>query len=290
LTLSTCALGEGWVGQGRVNRPNGDTSDQQPVVGVDRNGKPWVVWNTNATDTSLFYSTWNGTGWGWGRAVSANDSGVWGRLRPDLALDEQDRAWLVWDNGCWDNSSVIAGCHWEDSQWSEEQQVSPADSTDLYFAPKVSCGGGRVWCVWYGGPTDTSPYSIYASKWDGVAQVWQPETRVSPADGNEHWWCDVAVDSMGTPHVVWCTYPLYTVFYSYSDGQGWVVPVPVNDMTATASCTSRSPARVSERLTATSSTRTTTVLVGHHARWSLRTACTTSGTRTLRLTAVTMSG
>jgi hypothetical protein len=53
--------------------------------------------------------------------------------------------------------------------------------------------------------------------------------QVSPADGNHHWWCDVTVDTFGTPHVVWCTVPLYTVFYSYFDGQQWVAPIPVND-------------------------------------------------------------
>jgi hypothetical protein len=31
------------------------------------------------------------------------------------------------------------------------------------------------------------------------------------------------------PHVVWCTHPLYAVFYSRFDGHQWVVPTPVND-------------------------------------------------------------
>jgi hypothetical protein len=226
---AAAVFGSGWVGQGRVNHPNGDTVDQQPVIGLDRTGKPWVVWHTNSTDTSLFYSTWNGTGWEWSRAVSANDSGVWGRLRPDLAFDEQDRAWLVWDNGCWNNSSVIAGCYWDDSQWSAEQQVSPANSTDLCFAPKVGCGGGQVWCVWYSGPTDTTAYSVYASRWDSVAERWQPEMRVSPTNGNNNWWCDVAVDTQGKPHVVWTETEHLAIYYSFYDGTQWSPPLLVND-------------------------------------------------------------
>ncbi|HTW91603.1 MAG TPA: FlgD immunoglobulin-like domain containing protein [bacterium] len=249
LALSACALGSGWVGQGRVDGPNDGPADQQPVVGVDPTGRPWVVWNTNATDTSLLYSTWNGTSWGRGRAVSANDSGVWGQLLPDVAFDGQDRAWLVWNNGYENNSSVIAACHWDDSQWSAEQQVSPPDSdlTDVYFAPRVSCGGGQVWCVWYGGPSDALPYSVYASRWDSLKGRWGQETRVSPPDGNDHWWCDVAVDSLGTPHVVWCTHPLYTVFYSYFDGQRWVAPTPVNDTTQFTASPWASPRIVIDR-------------------------------------------
>jgi hypothetical protein len=247
LGLSTCAFGSGWVGQGRVNHPNGDVEDQQPVVAADGTGHPWVVWNTNATDKSLFYATWDGTSWGGGRAVSANDSGVWGRLRPDLAFDEQDRAWLGWHNAYQNDSRHIAACYWNDSQWSAEHQVSPPESTNQYFAPKVSCGGGQVWCVWYGGPSDVLPYSVYASHWDGLSCRWGPETRVSPRDGNDHWWCDVAVDSMGTPHVVWCAYPLYTVLYSYFDGQQWVAPIPVNDTTQVTASPWASPRIVMDR-------------------------------------------
>jgi hypothetical protein len=227
--LAAAAFGQGWVGQGRINRPNADTLDGDPTAAVDGEGCPWVVWITNYGDTTPLWSRWQGTDWAPQQGVSRNAPGVWGRFRPDLAFGSQSRFWLVWCNAYENHNSDIAVCYWDGAQWTPEQQVNQPDSTDLDFAPKVSCGGEQVWCVWYGGPADTTAYSVYASRWNPDIQAWENETQVSPADGLQHWWCDVAVDSLGTPHVVWCTYPLYTVFYSYFDGQQWTTPKPVND-------------------------------------------------------------
>jgi hypothetical protein len=55
--------------------------------------------------------------------------------------------------------------------------------------------------------------------------------RVSPLDGLQDWFCDVAVDAQGRPHVVWGEYPHYLVCYSYFDGIHWSAPVKLNDTT-----------------------------------------------------------
>jgi hypothetical protein len=250
LVLSTCAFGQDWVGQQMVNRPRGDTTSNQPAVATDQTGQPWVAWNSNPGDTTQFWTKWLGSQWQPQMGTSRNDTGVWTRCRPDLAFDQQGRAWLVWHNCHEPDGRDIAACYWNGSNWSAEQPVSPPDSysTDMYYAPKVSCGGGQVWCVWYGGPTNSMAYSVYASRWDSLKGSWGPEMLVSPPDGNEHWWCDVAVDSTGTPHVVWCTHPLYTVFYSYFDGRQWATPTPVNDTTQFTASPWASPRIVIDRL------------------------------------------
>jgi len=249
LALSACALGSGWVGQERVNRPDGDTADSDPTVIVDGAGCPWVVWDATPGDTTLWWTRWLGSAWAAQRGVCQNAPGVWASCGPDLAVDGQDRVWLVWQNAHENDNCNIAACYYDGSQWTVEQPVSPpdSDSTDVYFQPKVSCGGGQTWCVWYGGPSTSLPYSVYASRWDSLRGRWGPEMRVSPPDGNEHWWCDVAVDSSGTPHVVWCTHPLYTVFYSHFDGQAWVTPTPVNDTTQVTASPWASPRIVIDR-------------------------------------------
>ncbi|MBM3314222.1 hypothetical protein FJY71_00060 [candidate division WOR-3 bacterium] len=227
LTIAA-AFGQGWVGQGRVNRPNGDTLDGAPTAAADDGGQTWVAWIGRYGDTSLLWSRWCDTCWEPQRGVGRSAPGV-RCYRPDLAFSEQGRAWLVWDNAYENHNDDIAACYWDGSQWTPQQQVNRPDSTDLDFAPKVGCGGGQVWCVWYGGPTDMSPYSVYASRWNDDIGRWEPETQVSPSDSTYHWWCDVAVDSQGTPHVVWCNSDRRLICYSFYDGSGWVGPIPVND-------------------------------------------------------------
>ena len=229
--LAATAFGQGWAGQQLVNRPNRDGADDMPTVATDRTGRPWVVWATNYGDTTLLWTRWLGSEWEPQRGVSRDAPGIDSRPRPNLAFGEGDTAWLVWDNFYENNNHDIAACYWDGSQWTPEQLVNLFDSTDLDFVPRVACGGGQVWCVWFGGPTDMSPYSIYASRWSDYLGAWEPEMQVSPADGNHHWWCDVTVDAFGTPHVVWSTDPPYTVSYSYFDGQQWAAPIPVNDKT-----------------------------------------------------------
>jgi len=247
LALSTCVFGTGWDGQQMVNRPDADTAEGQPCIALDSAGCPWIVWDRNCTDTTMLYTRWQGNRWDEQSGAGANAPGVAVRLRPSICFDSRGRAWLAWHNVYSNDRRDIAACHWDDSLWTPEQHVSPPESTDLYFAPKVSCGGGQVWCVWYGGPSDGLPYSVFASRWDSLKGSWTPETRVSPPDSNHHWWCDVAVDSVGTPHVVWCTHPLYTVFYSYFDGQQWVEPIPVNDTTQVTASPWASPRIVIDR-------------------------------------------
>jgi hypothetical protein len=196
---------------------------------MDQSGTPWVAWNGYKGNSTLLFAIWNGNGWTAERGVGPNGPGVILRLRPSLAFDDRGVAWLAWDNANRNNTDDIGSSRWAETCWTPEIQVNLPDSTDLDFAPKVACGGGQVWCVWYGGPTSTSSYSVFASRWDSSAGAWEPETQVSPPDGNNHWWCDVAVDSEGTPHVVWTETEHVAIYYSFYNGLQWSGPFLVND-------------------------------------------------------------
>jgi hypothetical protein len=148
-----------------------------------------------------------------------------------ISFDRDGPTWVALYLQHADNSSDVACSRWADGAWGRVTQVNMPDSTDQDVDPTISCGGGQVWCVWYGGTSQTALQTVYASRWDSIAGVWGPEMQVSPPDGNSHWFCDVAVDANGTPHVVWIDYPLYIVYYSYYDGDQWVGPVAINDTT-----------------------------------------------------------
>ncbi len=228
---ATAAFGQGWVGQQMVSRPD-SWSDQAPCVAMDASGNPWVMWDRNSDETTLYYSRWLGDSWGIPVGVGRNAPGLRMRLNTSLAFDDEDHVWAVWCNAFENNMDDIGASVWADTSWSSEIQVNLPDSTELDFMPKVACGGGQVWCVWYGGPTDMSPYSVFASRWYDSAGFWYPEMQVSPPDGTYHWWCDLAVDANGTPHVVWCNSSRRLILYSYFDGAGWLGPTAVNDTVA----------------------------------------------------------
>jgi hypothetical protein len=229
LALVVCGFSQGWVGQQLVNRPNKDTCDLYPVMAFDAAGRPWVVWSKNLCDSTLVYSRWDGDRWTPQHGVGADAPGVDSRLRASLCFDASGRAWLTWTNLKLDNSLDVASCFWTDSGWSPEAQVNTPDADSFNAVSQIAYGGGQLWCVWSGGPNGSSNLSVFASRWDDATGAWGPEMQVSPPDGNLHWFTDLAVDSTGTPHVVWCTHPLYTVFYSHFDGHEWVSPIPVND-------------------------------------------------------------
>jgi hypothetical protein len=216
----------GWQGQRIVNRPD-SLSNLQPCIAMDSVGNPWAVWVGSHDDSSLVYTKWSGINWDNERVVGPNAPGVWLRLKPSIAFDNENTAWLVWHNAYENNNRDIASSHWEDTCWSPEMQVNIPDSTELDFAPKIAYGGGQIWCVWYGRPNDASPDKIYASRWTGTG--WTPDMVVSPPDGFDHWWCSIAVDNTGRPHVVWCEYPHYIVYYSFYNGSYWTNPVIIND-------------------------------------------------------------
>jgi hypothetical protein len=177
------------------------------------------------------YSTWLGDRWDEEHGVGPDRLGLDSRLQPSLCFDDLNRAWVTWTNLWPNNTYDIATSFWTGSDWSEELQVNRPDSEAYDLVSRIACGGGRLWCVWTGGPNISSELSILASGWTELAGRWGPEMQVSPPDGRLHWFNDIAVDQQGTPHVVWCTHPLYAVFYSYFDGSRWVGPFPVNDTT-----------------------------------------------------------
>jgi hypothetical protein len=225
-------IATGWQGQQRVCRP--DTfQDVLPHISMATSGHHWVTWDVcdsfNGSKAYWFACTqWNGTGWDEESYITPWDSMT--RLNNCLTLDDLDRPWVIWHNAPpGTHNSDIWFTRWNGTSWEPESQVNSFDSTELDFQPKIAIGGGEIWVVWYGGPTDVSPYTIYATRWNG--HDWEPDMQVSPSDSNQDWMPSIAVDSTGNPHVVWCEYPHYRIYYSKFNGQQWTTPVIVNDTT-----------------------------------------------------------
>jgi len=228
MVVSAASYGQGWTAQEQVSAPGPSRQNIQPTLLVDGDGIPWAVWHSLGRNRSLVLSRRIQGVWTSETIVSPHPPEVRAQLRPALTRGTDGQPWLVWSNAMTDNDNDVGFCRWTGTAWSDELLVNQPDSSELNFAPRVASGGGRAWCVWYGGPTDISPYAVYASEWDSTRDEWAAETQVSPPDGFHHWWCDVAVGADGTPHVVWIEVPHYRVLYSRWDGAGWTAPESVN--------------------------------------------------------------
>lgn len=220
------AAANAWLVPQMVNAAD-TTIDNVPTVAMDASQMPWAVWHGYGP-YSLAYTRWLGCAWDVERGVGPDAPGVVMRHRPSLAIAAGVGV-VVWCNAKYGNTDDIGCSFWADTCWGPEMQVNQPDSTDRDYAPKVACGGGETWCVWYGGPSNVSNYSVFASRWNPGLGEWDPETVVSPLDTCHHWWCDVAVDETGRPHVVWVEVPHYLALYSYWDGARWALPETIND-------------------------------------------------------------
>ena len=227
LVVST-GFGSGWLGPSKI--PQRGVMGGCPVIAVDHNGTPWVVFTAGlaSSDSSIVFARWLGTRWDTATSVGPNGEGVSQTGGPDMVIDDRDVLWAAWDDLLRNGANQIITRYWDGIRWSSG--FSLADSIHANQDPHLGSGGGRLWCVWYGGPSNQgSYYSIFARRWDGVVQSWGPRMQVSPSDGFSHWCGMPWVDSLGNPHVVWVEQPHGFIYYSHFDGSRWSTPLALND-------------------------------------------------------------
>ncbi|MEO0068063.1 MAG: hypothetical protein ABIK23_02885 [candidate division WOR-3 bacterium] len=230
LLLTNIAAGRGWVGQGRVHRSNGDSADISQFMAVDNSGYPWVCWmRSYQQDSTARWTRWLGDRWDEDQGMVPNPPSAAFVYPHSIVLTDSRYGWVGLGIQYEDNTTDMFSTRWNGSAWEPPIQINQPDSTEQDFGPAIAFGGSKLWSVWFGGPTPYPPlYKIYASRWNEELGQWEPEMEVSE-QGN--WFPDVAVDTLGRPHIVWCSVSKYAVYYSYFDGDSWSHPVIIHDTT-----------------------------------------------------------
>ncbi len=226
----TTVTDTGWTEQRMVNTPD-TTADQQPNIVIDNLNCPWVIWNTGIP-YDFTCTKWNGNNWDDEMGLfEDNQDEV--RFKPRLTFDDQNRPWVIHHKAYGPNMELrdIFFTFWNGDTWEPERQVNLYDSTEVDFSPRIDCNNSETWCVWYGGISPYDPYDIYVSKWS--QNGWEPETKISPPVGSNeyiHWFCDIAVDRYGHPHVVWGeSWFTGRIYYRTYNGSEWLPPVVINN-------------------------------------------------------------
>jgi hypothetical protein len=188
-------------------------SHSAPSIATDPGDNVHLAWVDTAnysgagTDYDIFYKRWNATTGTWlpTVVVSTIDSGQSGS--PDLVVDHQGSAHIVWsDTSNYNNSgsdSDIFYRVWNATvdAWTVPQLLS-SDSSDPSANPSIAVdSNGMVHMVW---AEIMAPwFNIYYRCWNATTSAWGAVTLVSTESQGHCYTPKIAVDSVGDAHVIW---------------------------------------------------------------------------------------
>ncbi|RKZ18932.1 hypothetical protein DRQ18_08055 [bacterium] len=203
-----------------VNISNTESLSTYPSMCIDRRGWLHVVWEEREGRHEVYYTFFTGDTWGIPVNIS-NDSNY--SVRPDVAVDTLNRVHVVWCD--WPPGRIL-WCYMEGGIWSSPVCISESIQADNE-GPELVVNplDNTVHCVWHG--ISGTESVIWYSFWDG--ESWSIPENISSLDGYGAW-ADIAVDSLGSLHVVWMDYGTEDIFYSCRDGTTWSSPVNISNL------------------------------------------------------------
>jgi len=171
--------------------------DDWPSAAADRRGNLWVamVSYSGLQDEIRIRRHGEGRWTGFLRVPEVSGT-VW---RPHLAIDAQDRLWVVWAQLVNENWDLYAACL-EGNRWLLPQRLT-SDPMPDFNVDLATDAQGNIHAVWQGWRGKTSQIFLRSFR-DGK---WQPAMQVSSGTGN-NWEPAVAAGSDGTIHVAWDSY------------------------------------------------------------------------------------
>lgn len=202
------------------------TYDEQLNIASDENNNPWVIWVVvrNSRDDRIAVRRKNNARWS--NIIYLKISTENAQLRPTVACGNSEKNLAVWHVTTWTNERFLEYSFYDGVMWSPPTRVT--NSKELEFCPKIAFGGGKFWLVWYGNVI-ANYYKVYCSEWTG--RSWKEPFCVSHETlGLHHWFCDIAVDNFGKPHIVWSEPFTGSVYYRTTDERGnWLAPIRLNN-------------------------------------------------------------
>lgn len=116
----------------------------------------------------------------------------------------------------------------QSSDWSVPIRLD-ADSFYKDYPAMAIGRDGRIFVVWEtrNQPEDHLKAQIFFTTYDG--QVWSQAEAITDT-GRMDWTPDIAVDTLGNPHVVWGEYQTGEVYHQCFEGTQWSTPENISNM------------------------------------------------------------
>jgi hypothetical protein len=124
----------------------------RPDIGVDRTGGAVAVWYRAVSDGLQIIANRYvaGSGWGVPEGIDANNSEQ--TSPPEVAVDDQGDAWVVWHETDWTNYTVWTNRYAVGAGWGTAELLSAANVTEATNPRVASNGAGDAFAVWHQGP------------------------------------------------------------------------------------------------------------------------------------------
>ncbi len=126
--------------------------------------------------------------------------------------------------------SIIINCNMfsqSENGWAKPIPISIGGERS--FHPAMAIGkNDRLFVVWeeHNQSDNEDKAQIYMAKYDG--DIWLEPVALT-AKGNMDWTPDIAVDTLGNPHIVWGEWLENEIYYKYYDGQKWSEPKNISE-------------------------------------------------------------
>ena len=187
--------------------------DDYPSIAVADENTAYAVWQSYSGQADEIRLSKFDRGWRTFTRVPGTSGDVW---RPQVALDNRARPWIVWAQQVDGNFDLYARALDEkENRWLPAVRLSthPFPDVDHHF---IADSAGRLWVVWQGFRGDNS--DVFLRHTDGSS--WSKVVQITDHPAND-WEPRIAVDAGGKARIVWDTYRNgnYDVFLrSYDNG------------------------------------------------------------------------
>lgn len=194
---------------GTDNLSNDPPSSVFPLIKLDANQKPHVVWTEIGGGSDINYIRWNGYAW-----TKADDSAGYDTLSPtansfnaDFLIDSSNNAQVTWSDYTTGTGGILYA-HWNGSAWTKANGTTGTDNVSNTSGksdmPKIKLDSySRPNIVWRDSTTGT--YDIYFSKWNGTTWTGLATANYDNLSNNVGTSSEplLAMDANSKPHIAW---------------------------------------------------------------------------------------
>jgi len=190
--------GTSWSVPFNITTVTGNTEDAWPDIAIDSEGNIHVVWlhYDYSANLDIFYSKYDGTSWS--APINLSNSEAWS-CGPKIAIDSDNRPHVVYEER--KGGSHLYYTFFDGTNWSTPYQLVTQEGS--YPAIAIDTHSGIICVTWNLG-------GIWYSFYNGTS--WSLPGQISPSGVSSY----LAIDSMGTFHLVWGhgVWPQCEVYYS----------------------------------------------------------------------------